>query len=224
MFTGLIEAVGVVRDFRKTESVFRLSVECREIVSELALGQSVSVSGACLTVVGTVGGVFDAEMMPETCARTHFSSLAKGSPVNLERAMKMNSRLEGHLVLGHVDGTATLEKLTGPARTKTALFRASEGMTRHIVGKGSIAVDGVSLTVIDAEKDFFSAGLIPVTLENSTLGRLRPGDTVNIETDIVGKYVERLLGERMPGLKPATVGVTPSGAITLEELCELGYG
>jgi riboflavin synthase len=189
MFTGLVEAVGIVRDLRKTESVFRLSVEWPGVdkadkkVPELTFGQSVSVSGACLTVVGLSGtvigagsGAFDVEMMPETFARTRFSSLTRGSRVNLERAMRLDGRLEGHLVLGHVDGTATLEKLTGSGRVKTAWFHAPESMMRYIVAKGSIAVDGVSLTVIDAGeagKNAFSVGLIPATLENSTLGRRR---------------------------------------------------
>jgi len=223
MFTGLVEAIGTVRDLIKTESVFRLSVECPKIVSELTQGQSVSVSGACLTVVGAAGGAFDVEMMPETFTRTRFSSLSRGSRVNLERAMRLSGRLEGHLVLGHVDGTATLEKLTGPARTKTAWFRASEDVTRHVVEKGSIAVDGVSLTVIDAEEGAFSVGLIPATLENSTLGLIRPGDAVNIETDIIGKYVERLLKGRAQGGRLSDLGAA-AGALTLEELCELGYG
>jgi riboflavin synthase len=214
MFTGLVEAVGVVRDFRKTESVFRLSVECPEIVPALTFGQSVSVSGACLTVVRAGSGAFDVEMIPETFARTRFSSLNRGNRVNLERAMRLDGRLEGHLVLGHVDGTATLEKLTVGSRAKTAWFRATEDMTRHIVGKGSIAVDGVSLTVIDAEKGAFSVGLIPATLENTTLGDLRLGDRVNIETDVLGKYVERMLGPR----------AAEGGALTLEGLSELGYG
>ena len=215
MFTGLIEAIGTVRDFRKTGSVFRLSVEWPKTASELTLGQSVSVGGVCLTVVGVGNGVFEVDMIPETCATTRFSSLSRGDRLNLERAMRLNGRLEGHLVLGHVDGTATLEKLTGFSSAKTALFRASENVTRYIVSKGSIAVDGVSLTVIDAEEHAFSVGLIPATLENSTLSLLRPGDTVNIETDIVGKYVERLLKGRTPK------GHT--GAITLKELYELGY-
>lgn len=222
MFTGLVEAVGTVRDFRKTESVFRLSIECHEIAQELTFGQSVSVSGACLTVVGAGSGGFDVEMMPETFARTRFSSLTRGSRVNLERAMRLDGRLEGHMVLGHVDGTAALEELTGSARTKTARFRVPEGMTRYIVGKGSIAVDGVSLTVIDAKESSFSVGLIPATLGSSTLGQLRPGDVVNIETDIIGKYVERLLGKRIPG-SIAAPGASPSGTLTLEELHELGY-
>ena len=224
MFTGLVEAIGIVRDFRKTESVFRLSVECPKIVPELAFGQSVSVSGACLTVVSAVNGAFDVEMMPETFARTRFSSLSRGSRVNLERAMRLDGRLEGHLVLGHVDGTATLEKLTGPSRTKAACFRAPEEVTRHIVGKGSIAVDGVSLTVIEAEKGSFSVGLIPATLENTTLGQLKPGEQVNIESDIVGKYVERLLTFRSAVSSGASsFGVLPSGTLTLEELFKLGY-
>jgi len=229
MFTGLVETVGSVRDFKKTESVFRLSVECPKLVPELIFGQSVAVSGACLTVVSTGSGVFDVEIMPETFARTRFSSLSRGARVNLERAMRLDGRLEGHIVQGHVDGTATLEKLTGPTRTRTAWFRAPENLMRYIVGKGSIAVDGVSLTVIDAGKagkEFFSVGLIPATLENSTLGDLKPGDAVNIETDIIGKYVERLFGE-LGGLvggpdRLASPDSRPS-ALTIEELYKLGY-
>ena len=224
MFTGLVEAIGVVRDLRKTDSVSRISVECPEIAPELTFGQSMSVGGVCLTVVGTGARAFDVEVMPETLARTRLSSLTRGSRVNLERAMRIDGRLEGHLVLGHVDGTATLEKLQGPPNTKTAWFRAPETMGRHIVGKGSIAVDGVSLTVIDVENavnncSVFSVGLIPATLKNTTLGQLRPGDQVNIETDIIGKYVERLLSERTFDL-----GTAASKTMTLEELSMLGYG
>ncbi|MDR1979741.1 MAG: riboflavin synthase [Synergistaceae bacterium] len=222
MFTGLVEAIGTVREVRETGEVFRLSVECSRIAPELILGQSVAVSGACLSVVALRGGVFDVEMMPETVARTRFPSLTRGSLVNLERAMKLDGRLDGHLVLGHVDGTATLEKLWGSARTKEARFRASRGskdMMRYIVTKGSVAVDGVSLTVIDAGSESFSVGLIPTTLEGCTLGRLKPGEVVNVETDIVGKYVERLLGSAGSGPKSPR----SSGKLTLEEMCELGY-
>jgi riboflavin synthase len=222
MFTGLVEAVGTVKDFRKAGDVYRLSIECPQIASELVFGQSVAVGGACLTVVSAGGGAFDVEMMPETFSRTRFSllsSLTKGSYVNLERAMRLDGRLEGHLVLGHVDGTAALDRLSGPARTKTARFSAPEALTRYVVAKGSVAVEGVSLTVIEAEKGFFSVGLIPATLESSTLGRLKPGDAVNVETDIVGKYVERLLGFAKKGTAPPS----SSGALTLDALCELGY-
>ncbi|MDR2174988.1 MAG: riboflavin synthase [Synergistaceae bacterium] len=223
MFTGLVEALGTVRDVRRTGRVFRLSIECPTIAPELVYGQSVAVSGACLTVVALRGDVFDVEMMPETAARTRFSSLPRGSRVNLERAMKLGGRLDGHLVLGHIDGTATLEKLSGSDRTKTAWFRTGRDVARYIVEKGSVAVDGVSLTVIGvdegSEHSSFSVGLIPATLENCTLGWIGPGDSVNIETDIIGKYVERLLRPRENGENPSE----KSGGLTLEELRGLGY-
>ncbi|MDR1048690.1 MAG: riboflavin synthase, partial [Synergistaceae bacterium] len=139
MFTGLIENVGTVRDFRRTGEVFRLSVDCPEIASELVCGQSVAVSGACLTVVGLREGVFDVEMMPETWERTRFRALARGDRVNLERAMKLDGRLDGHLVLGHVDGTAELVELLG-GRTKTARFRTTEDLGRYVIEKGSVAL------------------------------------------------------------------------------------
>ncbi|MDR3231292.1 MAG: riboflavin synthase [Synergistaceae bacterium] len=219
MFTGLVEAIGAVRDVRETGEVFRLAVECPEIAPDLVLGQSVSVSGACLSVVALRGSVFDVEMMPETAARTRFLSLTRGSRVNLERAMRLGDRLDGHLVLGHVDGTATLESLTGPTRTKEARFRAPGDLMRYIVAKGSVALDGVSLTVIDADAGGFSVGLIPTTLESCTLGRLKTGDGVNLETDIVGKYVERLLGSRVTGRPEKAGGLS----LTFDELSSLGY-
>jgi riboflavin synthase len=226
MFTGLVEAVGTVRDLRKTGELLRLSIECPKIAPQLALGQSVSVSGACLSVVALGAGVFergvfDVEMMPETAERTRFSSLTAGSRVNLERAMKLDGRLDGHLVLGHVDGTAVLAKLSGSARTKTARFRTSKNVMRYVVAKGSIAVDGVSLTVIEADLEGFSVGLIPTTLEDCTLGQLKPGDVVNIETDVIGKYVERLLS-----WEPESSGLASPRAskkLTLKEMYELGY-
>jgi riboflavin synthase len=222
MFTGLVETTGTVRDVRETGDVFLLSIECPKLVPELALGQSVAVSGACLSVVALRGGVFDVEMMPETAARTRFLSLGRGTRVNLERAMKLGDRLDGHLVLGHVDGIATLERLTGPARTKAASFRAPGDLTRYIVAKGSVAIDGVSLTVIDADNGGFSVGLIPTTLESCTLGNLKPGDIVNIETDIVGKYVERLLGSGAFG-SAGKSQKTGSLSLTTEALSNLGY-
>jgi riboflavin synthase len=221
MFTGLIEAVGTVQDVRETREVFRLSIECSKIATELVLGQSVAVSGACLSAVALRGSVFDVEMMPETVGRTRFSALTRGSRVNLERAMKLDCRLDGHLVLGHVDGTATLEQLSGSARTREARFRVSKEVMRYVVAKGSVAVDGVSLTVIDAGAESFSVGLIPTTLESCTLGQLKPGDVVNIETDIVGKYVERLLNSGRGDL--GLTGPETSHKLTLEEMYELGY-
>ena len=212
MFTGLVEAVGVVRAFRRAGEVSLLSIECPALASELVLGQSVAVSGACLSVVALHGDVFDVEMMPETAERTWFADLRPGTLVNLERAMALGDRLDGHLVLGHVDGTAVLKRLSGTGRTRVACFGAGPPLLRGIVPKGSVAIDGVSLTVIGVSASDFSVGLIPTTLESCTLGRMAVGTVVNLETDILGKYVERLLGSRGSGMR-----------LSMEELRGLGY-
>ena len=189
-----------------------LSIECPALASELVLGQSVAVSGACLSVVALHGDVFDVEMMPETAERTWFADLRPGTLVNLERAMALGDRLDGHLVLGHVDGTAVLKRLSGTGRTRVACFGAEPPLLRGIVPKGSVAIDGVSLTVIGVSASDFSVGLIPMTLESCTLGRMAVGTVVNLETDILGKYVERLLGSRGSGMR-----------LSIEELRDLGY-
>ena len=212
MFTGLVEAVGAVRAFRRAEEVSLLSIECPALAYELVLGQSVAVSGACLSVVALHGDVFDVEMMPETAERTWFADLRPGALVNLERAMALGDRLDGHLVLGHVDGTAVLKRLSGTGRTRVACFGAGPPLLRGIVPKGSVAIDGVSLTVIGVSASDFSVGLIPTTLESCTLGRMAVGTVVNLETDILGKYVERLLGSRGSGMR-----------LSMEELRDLGY-
>ena len=194
MFTGLVEELGTVKSFRQTGAYYTLSVEAG-MSGELVLGQSVSVSGACLTVTRKDGRTFDVEMMRETWGRTWFGrGLRAGSRVNLERAMRLTDRLDGHLVLGHVDGVARLAEVRG-AGTKEAVFVPEDReLLRGIVEKGSVAVDGVSLTVIDAGRESFSVGLIPATLEATTLGGLRAGSVINLETDILGKYVARLTG------------------------------
>ena len=212
MFTGLVEAVGAVRAHRRAEEVSLLSIECPALASWLVLGQSVAVSGACLSVVALHGDVFDVEMMPETAERTWFADLRPGTLVNLERAMALGDRLDGHLVLGHVDGTAVLKRLSGTGRTRVACFGAGPPLLRGIVPKGSVAIDGVSLTVIGVSASDFSVGLIPMTLESCTLGRMAVGTVVNLETDILGKYVERLLGSRGSGMR-----------LSIEELKDLGY-
>ena len=194
MFTGLIETLGTVRSFHQRGAYYALSIEA-EFSGELVNGQSVSVSGACLTVTRNDSRSFDVEMMRETWERTWFGrSLRAGVRVNLERAMRLTDRLDGHLVLGHVDGVARLAEIRG-VETKEAVFVPENvELLRGIVEKGSVAVDGVSLTVINAGSNSFSVGLIPATLEATTLGRLRAGSMINLETDILGKYVARLTG------------------------------
>ncbi len=194
MFTGLIETTGTVKNLRRTGTYYTLTVEAG-ISGELVLGQSVCVSGACLTVTRNDAHSFDVEMMQETFSRTWFGNgLRSGVRVNLERAMRLTDRLDGHLVLGHVDGVATLREIRG-TETKEAVFVPEDKtLLRGIVEKGSVCIDGVSLTVIDAGDKSFSVGLIPATLEATTLGSLRAGSVINLETDILGKYVARLTG------------------------------
>lgn len=194
MFTGLIESLGVVRSFHQKGAYYALKIDA-EFSGELVIGQSVSVSGACLTVTQNDTRSIEVEMMRETWSRTWFGrGLRAGTCVNLERAMRLTDRLDGHLVLGHVDGVARLKEIRG-TETKEAVFVPENvELLRGIVEKGSVAVDGVSLTVIDAGDESFSVGLIPATLEATTLGRLRTGSMINLETDILGKYVARLTG------------------------------
>ena len=195
MFTGLIERTGTVGKFFQSGSFYTLVIEAENFSGELVRGQSVAVSGACLTVTRFDGRSFDVQMMRETFNRTWFSrAMRAGTRVNLERAMRLTDRLDGHLVLGHVDGVAKLVDIRGTA-TKEAVFAPEDkNLLRGIVEKGSVAIDGVSLTVISVNDRNFSVGLIPETLANTTLGNLRPGTLINLETDILGKYVARLTG------------------------------
>lgn len=229
MFTGLIETTGRVKSLKKTGEVYTLSLEAQEIAE--FIGQSISVSGACLTVTALSqnGKNFDVEIMPETFFnRTWFKDYLKpGLKVNLERALKLKDRLDGHLVLGHVDGTAVLKNITGEGSTKKAFFETSQDILRGIVSKGSVAIDGVSLTVIDVDdkNSLFSVGLIPTTLKNCTLRDLKTGMKVNIETDILGKFVERLLFSNKINNKNNKNDKDNKNnkKISFEELIELGY-
>lgn len=201
MFTGLIETTGTVKNFRPTSSFYTLTIESEKIANELLTGQSVSVSGACLTVTRSSSKFFDVEMMQETFMRTWFGkNLRPGTKVNLERALRITDRLDGHIVLGHVDGVARLQEIRG-SETKEAVFIPDDKeLLRGIVEKGSVAIDGVSLTVINSDDKNFSVGLIPATLNATTLGGLKTGSVVNLETDILGKYIARL-NMYNPGVK-----------------------
>lgn len=195
MFTGLIERTGTVGKFFQSGSFYTLVIEAENFSGELVRGQSVAVSGACLTVTRFDGRSFDVQMMRETFNRTWFSrAMRAGTRVNLERAMRLTDRLDGHLVLGHVDGVAKLVDIRGTATQEAVFAPEDKNLLRGIVEKGSVAIDGVSLTVISVNDRNFSVGLIPETLANTTLGNLRPGTLINLETDILGKYVARLTG------------------------------
>ena len=193
MFTGLIETLGTVKKFHQSGEFYVLTIDAG-FSSELSIGQSVSVSGACLTVTRNDKQSFDVEMMRETFKRTWFGkSLRTGTKVNLERAIRLSDRLDGHLVLGHVDGVAKLLDITGTTTKEAVFVPEDKSLLAGIVEKGSVAIDGISLTVINVNDKNFSVGLIPETLKATTLGNLKPGGLINLETDILGKYVARLI-------------------------------
>lgn len=189
MFTGIVEELGEVV---KASEAF-LAVRGPIVTSDAALGDSISVNGVCLTVVSVEGDVFTADVMEETYRRSVIGKLEPGDRVNLERAATLTTRLGGHLVQGHVDGVAEIVKRTPAAEWEEVTFRLPEGLAKYVVEKGSITIDGTSLTVAHIEGDEFSVGLIPTTLEATTLGRKQVGDPVHIETDVVAKHVEKLL-------------------------------
>ncbi|MBM4275818.1 MAG: riboflavin synthase [Deltaproteobacteria bacterium] len=194
MFTGLVEGVGEIVNLARLAEGLRVGVRPPFPVAELTLGESVAVAGACLTVVALSSNSFSAEVSPETLARTTFPAKKAGDKVNLERALRLGDRLGGHLVTGHIDGTGALkERREGPAHLQLR-FELPGALSRYVIEKGSIAVDGVSLTVNAVQGHTFTVNIIPHTARMTTLGDLRVGDKVNLETDIIGKYVERLLG------------------------------
>ena len=199
MFTGLVEEVGEVREVLEQADVVRLVIAGPVVASDTRHGDSIAVNGVCLTVVEVAGADFSVELVPETLRRSSLAGVAAGARVNLERAMSNGQRFGGHIMQGHVDGTATVISHTPGERTAEIRFRLGDGLARYVVEKGSIAVDGVSLTVASVDRDSFSVALIPTTLADTTLGVRQPGDRVNIEVDVLAKYVERLVSGYLPG-------------------------
>lgn len=201
MFTGIVEELGTVEAIADLEDAARLVVRGPVVTSDARPGDSIAVNGVCLTVVDLEDGTFSADVMLETLRRSSLGALAVGSSVNLERAARVDSRLGGHIVQGHVDGVATVAQIEPTEHWTTMSFALPSGLSRYLVEKGSICVDGVSLTVVAVDDATFSVSLIPTTLAHTTLGSRLVGQPVNIEVDVLAKYVERLLegGRRDPG-------------------------
>ncbi len=185
MFTGIIEEVGVVA----RRSGAELSILAETVLEGLALGDSVAVDGVCLTVAALNGRGFVAQVSPETFSRTTLGGLNAGHAVNLERAMTPSARFGGHFVLGHVDGVGRIEAVRDQGEFALWQFRAPDEVAKYLVPKGSVAIDGISLTVVEPERDLFSVAIIPTTLRMTKLSGKRPGDRVNMEADILGKHV-----------------------------------
>ncbi|MBX9244573.1 riboflavin synthase [Actinotalea ferrariae] len=205
MFTGIVEEIGTVVAVERGTGDARLTLRGAVVTQGTRLGDSIAVDGVCLTVTDLDGDRFGVDVMPETLARSTLGALAPGSAVNLERAVRADGRLDGHLVQGHVDGTGTLLSRTPGARWDDLRLALPPSLARYVAEKGSIAVSGVSLTVTGVDDASFGVSLIPTTLEATTLGTLAPGDPVNLEVDVIAKYVERLLaggavgGQGAPG-------------------------
>jgi riboflavin synthase len=192
MFTGLVESLGTVTHVADTGAGRRLTVSDR-MASTLAIGESVAISGACLTVVVMRGDEFDFDVGPETLLKTNLGALKAGDRVNLERSLRVGDRLGGHFVQGHIDGVGTIDARIRQGEWENVWFRCLAELTRLMVPKGSIAVDGISLTLVNVEAARFSVMLIPHTQVMTTLGFKQPGDPINIETDMLAKHVAKLL-------------------------------
>ena len=212
MFTGIIEETGIITGIKKGASSSVLTISGDIIFSDLKLGDSVATNGVCLTASGISGNTFTADVMHETLNRSSLGSLRQGSRVNLERAMAADGRFGGHIVSGHVDGLGTITDIKKDDNAVWYTVRAESGIMKYIVEKGSITIDGISLTVAEVGRDYFKVSIIPHTAKVTTLGERKTGDKVNLENDIIGKYVEKLM--------------TPSkesGGVTMEFLAKHGF-
>ena len=216
MFTGIVEELGTIRAIRRGGSSAVLSIGAGTILDDLKVGDSVAVNGVCLTATQVDGGGVTADVMHETLDRSSLAGLAPGDKVNLERAMAAGGRFGGHIVSGHIDATGTI---TDRRRDDNAVWytvSAPAALLRYVVEKGSIAIDGISLTVASVEADRFSVSVIPHTAAVTVLGGKRPGDPVNLEADLIGKYVEKLL-------RPVQAPPARRSALSLEFLAEHGF-
>jgi riboflavin synthase len=205
VFTGIIEELGTVQGIEDQGDAVRLTVRGPHVTADAALGDSISVNGCCLTVAERAGETFTADVMRETLDKTSLGALEAGGRVNLERAVTAATRLGGHIVQGHVDGTGTLVARTPSEHWEVVEITLPGTLARYLVDKGSVTVDGVSLTVVSAGEQTFTVSLIPETLARTTLGLKQPGDPVNLEVDVIAKYVERLLTHAPPGTLPSSL-------------------
>ena len=196
MFTGIIEELGTVAGVQDQGDAIRLAIHAEHVLTDVGLGDSIAVNGCCLTVAERDGDTWTADVMQETLDKTSLAGVQPGDRVNLERAVTPTTRLGGHIVQGHVDGVGTVVSRSASEHWEVVQVSMPPGLGRYLVDKGSVTVDGVSLTVVEAHEDWFTVSLIPETLARTTLGSRQPGDRVNLEVDVLAKHVEKLLQHR----------------------------
>jgi riboflavin synthase len=219
MFTGIVEHVGTVRAVVRKGQLVQLAIDCGPIVQGVRLGDSIAINGTDLTVTAIAGPVMHFDMVQETASRTNLGALRSGSRVNLERALSASGRYDGHIVQGHIDGTGVIKEIQRQQEDVRLFVACAPELAQGMVPKGSVTIDGVSLTLVDVAHDVFSVALIPWTLAHTTLGGRRVGDPVNLEVDLIGKYVYKYLHQIFRGQPPAA----PRPGLTIERLRELGF-
>ena len=215
MFTGIVEEKGTVQALQSSSAGSFIRIGAAKILEDIHIGDSIAVNGVCLTVTEFGGGWFRADVMNETLSRSSLGTLRSGSPVNLEQAMPAYGRFGGHIVSGHIDGTGVIKNIRRDGIAHWYTIGAKPEILRYIVEKDSIAIDGISLTVAEVSEESFSVSVIPHTSEETALSSKKPGDIVNLENDIIAKYVERLLS--------TAEEKSPAGGITMEFLSEHGF-
>ena len=193
MFTGIIEGLGTIKELQPAGQGKRITVEADFVLDQTKIGDSLAVSGACLTAVSIAGKRFEVDVSPETLAKTTFGRAKIGERVNLERALRLGDRLDGHLVSGHIDGMGTVKSKRPAGNAVVVTIGVAEPLLRYMIIKGSVAVDGISLTINDCDRNGFEVSIIPHTAKLTTIGFKDIGDLVNIETDMIGKYIERFI-------------------------------
>lgn len=220
MFTGIIQSIGTILDLKEKGGDVELSVQTGKLdMSDVALGDSIAVNGVCLTAITFGEDYFTADVSRETLSLTSLGDLIKGSPANLEKALTLETRLGGHLVSGHVDGLAVVESRHGDGRSERFRIKAPDQLAKYIAEKGSVTIDGVSLTVNKVDGAYFELNIVPHTLVETVIGNYQAGTKVNIEVDVVARYLERLL----QGDNAAVSGAKEKGSISEAFLAEHGF-
>jgi len=217
MFTGIIEGLGTIKEIQPAGQGKRITVEADFVLDQTKIGDSIAVSGACLTAVSLTGKRFEVDVSPETLAKTTFGKAKIGDRVNLERALRLGDRLDGHLVSGHIDGMGTVKSKRPAGNAVVVTIGVAEPLLRYMIIKGSVAVDGISLTINDCDRNGFEVSIIPHTAKLTTIGFKDIGDLVNIETDMIGKYIERFI-TKMDGDKS-----TGETSIDMQFLAKTGF-